>query len=132
MAARLTPYLPVVGFRRNQSLLACEGLQFRAEAVGTSVEALIELVQLVHQVGCGRRHKVPARSGIHRNRDFRKYDVFRLVQELERPRLIESHQTIFDQVVIRAGTVEENLLKPAVVDLILKKGERVIKLLVVG
>jgi hypothetical protein len=47
--------------------------------------------------------------------------VFRRVPELERPRLIECHQTIFDQAVIRAGTVEEKLMKPAVVDLILKR-----------
>lgn len=47
--------------------------------------------------------------------------MFRRVQELERPRLIECHHIIFDQVVIRAETVEEKLMKPAVVDLILKR-----------
>ena len=50
------------------------------------------------------------------------------MQEFPSLRVVECPKTILDQIVVRARTVEEKLMKTTVVDLVSEKCERVVEL----
>ena len=118
--------------RWNKPALAREGLQLARKAVRASVKLLIEFVQFLQQFGCGCRHYAAASSRISGNLDFGKNDPPSAAEEINFARFIETHEAAFDEFIVRARTIEEELMKAAIVDLILEEGQGVIKLLGLG